>query len=138
MSPKKNLTSFHRPIILVILVEITSWKVNLRTSFFQQDGAPPHWKRIVCAYLNENLPEFGHSGYEDSFLMKWLSWSLDLSLCDFFLWEYMKGLCLPLFLLTLMNLSRKSLPHWIMLPEVCYTTVTDMCPVTGGARIKHL
>ena len=61
---------------------------------FQQDGAAPHWKKTVHAYLNENLLErwIGHSEDEDSFLIKWLPQSPDLFPCDFFLWGYVKGL----------------------------------------------
>ena len=40
---------------------------------FQQDGAPPHWKLSVRAYLNKNLPGrwIGRPGNDDSVLLKW-------------------------------------------------------------------
>ena len=81
---QKNLTTFCRPIILTILVEIESEDENF---IFQQGGAPPHWKRTAHVYLNENLSErwTGHGGDEDSFLMESSLQSLDLSPCDFFL-----------------------------------------------------
>ena len=141
---KKNLTSC-RPIVLAILVEITSWKVNMRTSFFNMMGSLPKWKRTIYTYLNENLPErwIGH-GEDDSFLMKWLPWSLNLFPCDFFLWGYVKGLVyVPhLFQLSLMNSSSKSLPHWIMLLETCYSVfgkslTTDLTYV-ASSRVRIL
>ena len=41
----KNLTSFCRQIILAVLIEITSWKVNMRTSFFNRMGLHPTERR---------------------------------------------------------------------------------------------
>ena len=39
---------------------------------YQQDGAPPHWKVIVWAYLNENLPKrwIEHACGEDNVMLK--------------------------------------------------------------------
>ena len=67
---------------------------------FQQDCAPPNWMRKVRAYFNENLPErwIEVGGDEDSFLMKLLPQSPDMSLCDFFLRGYVKiPVYVPLF-----------------------------------------
>ena len=53
---------------------------------FQQDGAPPHWKLAVRAYLNDNLPGrwIGRAGGEDNVMLKWPPRSPDLTPCDFF------------------------------------------------------
>ena len=80
-----------------------------------------------------------------SFLMKWLLQSLDLSLCDFFLWEYVKGLVYASLLLAsinelkqrvtsaLNNVTRDMLQHvW---QELNYRL--DVCHVTGCAHIEH-
>ena len=39
---------------------------------FQQDGAPPHWKLAVRAYLNDNLPGrwIGRAGGENNVILK--------------------------------------------------------------------
>ena len=39
---------------------------------YQQDGAPPHWKLTVRAYLNDNQPRrwIGHAGVEDNVMLK--------------------------------------------------------------------
>ena len=53
---------------------------------YQQDGAPPHWKLTVQAYLNDNLPR--------RLILK----SPDLNPVIFFLWRYVKSLVdVPLF-----------------------------------------
>ena len=98
------------------------------------------------SYCIENLPErwFGCGGDKDSFLMKWLLWSLELSLCYFFLLGYVKGLvCVSVFLLALMNLGRESLLYWIMLLEICYCAfgkclTTDLtCAVSQAVYILN-
>ena len=60
---------------------------------YQQDGAPPHWKLTVQAYLNDNLPRrwIGHTGGEDNVMLKWPPGLLNLTPCDFSLWEYVKS-----------------------------------------------
>ena len=66
---------------------------------YQQDGALPHWKLTVRAYLNENLPRIKHTGGENNVMLKWPPHSPDLIPCDFFLWGYVKSLVyVPLFL----------------------------------------
>ena len=112
---------------------------------FQQDGAPPDWKKTLCAYLNETLSKkwIGHGKDEDSFMMKWLLWSLDLSSVGFLFTEICvgSGLYCALFLLALMNSSRKSFLHLIMLPERFYSmfgknSTTDLtCAMTQAVNI---
>lgn len=56
-------------------------------TYFQQDGAPAHYARIVRDWLDDNLPNrwIGRRGpYE------WPARSPDLTPCDFFLWGYLK------------------------------------------------
>ena len=61
---------------------------------YQQDGAPPHWKLTVRAYLNDNLlwKRISRAGGEDNVMLKRCSRSSDLTRCDFFLWRYVKSL----------------------------------------------
>ena len=53
---------------------------------YQQDGAPPHWKLIVQAYLNDNLPRrcIGRASGEDNVMLKRPPRSPDLTHGDFF------------------------------------------------------
>ena len=59
---------------------------------FQQDGAPPHWHLAVCNFLNERLPNrwIGRAGQSDQVFFKWPPRSPDITVCDFFLWGYVK------------------------------------------------
>lgn len=56
--------------------------------WFQQDGAPPHYARIVRQYLDEVFPNhwIGRRGP-----IEWPPRSPDLTPLDFFLWGYLKS-----------------------------------------------
>jgi hypothetical protein len=58
-----------------------------RTAIFQQDGAPPHWGRIVRDYLDTTFPNrwLGRDGP-----LAWTHRSPDITPLDFFLWGYVK------------------------------------------------
>jgi len=60
---------------------------RLRTTIFQQDGAPPHWSLEVRAFLNQNFPArwIGRDGPSH-----WSARSPDLSPLDFYLWGFIK------------------------------------------------
>jgi len=47
---------------------------------FQDDGAPPHYSRLVIHHLNITFPEqwIGHGGH-----VQWPPWSPDLTPLDF-------------------------------------------------------
>ena len=138
---------FSRPVILPILVEITSNQLQnvlkqIKILYFNGRGQYILISTKIC-----QRRWIGRSGVEDCLLMKWSQWSPDLSPSDFFLWGYVKGTgsIVLLFLLVLLNSSRESFPHWIMLPETCYNVFgkslnyqLDVCCVTGGAHIEPL
>jgi hypothetical protein len=53
---------------------------------FQQDGAPAHYARTVCEFLNRTFTEWmGRRGS-----IEWPARSPDLTVPDFFLWGYLK------------------------------------------------
>lgn len=56
--------------------------------WFQQDGAPPHYSRIVRDYLNNIFPNrwIGRRG-----VIEWPARSPDLTPLDFYLWGYLKS-----------------------------------------------
>lgn len=56
-------------------------------TWFQQDGAPPHYKRSVRDYLDEVFPErwIGRRG-----AIEWPPRSPDLTPLDYFFWGYLK------------------------------------------------
>ena len=57
--------------------------------FFQQDGAPPHYSRLVRAFLNQEFPNrwIGRRGG-----IEWPPRSPDLTPMDFFFWGVMKNM----------------------------------------------
>ena len=68
---------------------------------------------VFKTHVKISLCNFNHLICFESFLVIWFGQVQ---------WRYIKGLVyVPLFLLALMNSSRKSFPHWIMLPESCYS-----------------
>jgi hypothetical protein len=56
---------------------------------FMLDGAPPHWARNVRQWLTEKFPNRWMGRGSPN--MPWPPRSPDLSMCDFFLWGYLKS-----------------------------------------------
>jgi len=76
---------------------LTNWSIPQLAAerhdyLFQQDGAPPHWHLAVRTFLNKHLPNrwIGHAGQNDQVFWEWPLRSPDLTVCDFFLWGYVK------------------------------------------------
>ena len=115
---------------------------------YQQNGAPPHWKLTVRAYLNNNLPRrwIGSTSGEGNVMLKWPPRSPELTPCDFFLWEYVKTLAnVPPLSANVNELKQRT--------TIALETVTqdmlhrvlegldyplDVCRVTGGEHIERL
>ena len=59
---------------------------------YQQDGAPPHWHKEVRLYLNAHLLGrwVGDVADTDNTFCTWPPRSPDLTVCDFFLWGFVK------------------------------------------------
>ena len=58
---------------------------------FQQDSAPPHWGLQVRGFLNQTFPDLG-IGRDGS--IPWSPRSPDITPLDFFLWGYVKDMCM--------------------------------------------
>lgn len=121
---------------------------DLEDLVFQQDGAPPHWHCEVRNFLNEKLPQkwIGRCTENDLALLKWPPRSPDLTVCDFFLWGYVKGkVYIPPMPQTLQELRERiciavdsiSLPMlagvWANLHHRLET-----CSIVNGRHIEHL
>lgn len=69
-----------------LLPELHSRGIDPNEIYFQQDGAPPHFRRDVRYWLDENFPNWiGRAGP-----IPWPARSPDLTPLDFFLWGYIK------------------------------------------------
>jgi len=113
---------------------------------YQQDGASPHWHKEVRAYLNEHLPGrwVGRATATDNTFCTWPPQSPDLTVCDFFLWGFIKDNVydppLPKTLpemrerinTTIENITQDML--WRVWQEWEYRL--DICHVTRGAHVE--
>jgi hypothetical protein len=68
--------------------EINRRGINQRTMWFQQDRATAHTARVSMTVLREMFPGNFISQHGD---LPWPAWSPDLSVCDYFLWGYLKA-----------------------------------------------
>lgn len=115
---------------------------------YQQDGAPPHWNLHVREFLNGRLPQrwIGRTGPNDSALSHWPQRSPDLTVCDFFLWGFVKDNVyippLPTTLVELKNRIRAAIESITqdMLAKVWdeFEYRLDICCVSKGGHIEHL
>jgi len=77
-----------------------------RQMYYQHDGAPPHFSRVVRQYLNHKFPtrRIGRGGAQN-----WPSRSPDLNPLDYHLWGYMKAMVYAHMLNTREELLRRIL-----------------------------
>ena len=59
---------------------------------FERGIFAPHWHKEVQEYLNEHLPGrwVGCAAATDNTFCTWPPWSPDLTVCDFFMWGFVK------------------------------------------------
>jgi len=115
---------------------------------FIQDGAPTHRRNGVRHYLNENLPQrwIGRSTVENMALTCWPPRSPDLTLCDFFLWGYIKDrIFVPPLPISLNELKQRITTAVARVDKDMLRSVwteldylIDICRVTKGSHIEHL
>ncbi|PNF30892.1 hypothetical protein B7P43_G06172 [Cryptotermes secundus] len=69
-----------------------NYQADSHDFIFQQDGAPPHWHLMVQVFIMKKCPSDGlvGRGPQDLALCAWPARSPDLTVCDFFLWGYVK------------------------------------------------
>lgn len=78
---EEMLNNFLRP-------ELERRQVNMRDVWFQQDGATAHTARASMEVVRQMFPGHVISRFGD---VHWPPRSPDLSICDFFLWGYLKS-----------------------------------------------
>ena len=115
---------------------------------FQQDGAPAHWHLNVRNFLNEKVPQrwIGRKGDNDLALCAWPPRSPDLTVCDFFLWGYVKDrVYVPPLPTSIHDLKQRiaaaiDLVDRDMLINVWeeFSYRIDVARASGGGHIEHL
>ncbi len=83
----ENVTgsTYKRMLLYFLFPKLQNYPENM---IFQQDSGSPHYYLELREYLDGKLPNqwIGRGGP-----ILWPSRSLDLTLCDYFLWGYIKG-----------------------------------------------
>jgi hypothetical protein len=109
---------------------------------FQQDGAPPHYRTTVRAWLNEKFPGkwIGRRG-----AIEWAPRSPDLTPLDFFLWGYLKQKIYSKPVKDLSELRQRITDHIQLIePETINSNFLNikkrllLIKETGGAHIEQL
>ncbi|PNF14636.1 hypothetical protein B7P43_G12012 [Cryptotermes secundus] len=126
----------------------TSLQADSHDFIFQQDGAPPHWHLMVRAFLTEKVPQrwIGRKGAKDLTLCAWPARSPDLTVCDFFLWGYVKDhVYVPPLPTNLDDLKHRittaiNSVHRDMLIRAWeeFSYRIDVARAAGGGHIEHL
>jgi len=124
-----------------VLLENVPLDTRLRM-WFQQDGAPAHFARVVRNYLNVLFPQrwIGRNGY-----VSWPARSPDLTPLDFYLWGYIKNVVYKDRPITAENLKRRIRDAIANIPQRVIRNVVEsfrrrleLCLEVNGGNIEHL
>lgn len=111
-------------------------------AWFQQDGAPPHFARVVRDYLNIHFPNrwIGRGGF-----VSWPPRSPDLTPLDFYLWGYVKDIVYTNRPTTPVDLKQRIRDAIANIPAVVLRSVIgnfqrrlELCLNENGGNIEHL
>lgn len=115
---------------------------NFADTWFQQDGAGPHYGKNVRLFLNVQFPQrwIGRGGK-----IEWPARSPDLSPLDYFLWGHLKSRIYQTQPNTLDDLRHRILDEiQIIEPNVIRNAVAEFyyrigyCQIQKGAQFEHL
>lgn len=87
LNGSKYIIMLHNQIVPALRASAARQQIHWEDLWFQQDGAPAHWSRLVRDYLDLVFPNrwIGRNGP-----WLWPPRSPDLTSLDFFLWGYLK------------------------------------------------
>jgi hypothetical protein len=110
--------------------------------------ASPHYHNNIRGHLNDQLPQrwIGRAAAGDQELMRCPSRSPDLTLCDFFLWSFIKGhVFVPPLPATLVDLYTRTTAAITVIDHDMLQRVWQeldyqlhVCRVMGGTQTEHL
>lgn len=119
--------------------------INLETMqrmWLQQDGAPPHYSRIVREFLDRRFPErwIGRGSN-----VNWPARSPDLTSPDFYLWGYLKGVVYKEIPTTRENMIQRIREACAEIPQAILTSTIvnfskrlNLCIQENGGTFEHL
>ena len=122
-----NLANY-RPVVKKFVAALKRKGVDLRSEWFQQDGATPHTATATLEMLREN---FGQRVISLKTDFNWAPHSPDLNPLDFFLWGHLKNRMYANSPETLADLKAE-------IKRVMANVTPDMCQRTLGNFIKRL
>jgi transposase len=114
----------------------------LRNTWFQQDGAPPHFGLAVRNYLNNTFPNrwIGRRGP-----IEWPARSPDLTPLDYFLWGHLKNKVFVTIPADLNELRGRIIEECASINQEMLQNVIDKfyynlahCQTVGGGHFQHL
>ncbi|KAJ4429906.1 hypothetical protein ANN_22110 [Periplaneta americana] len=120
---------------------------DIEDLIFQQDWATAHYHLDVRNELNTQLPRrwIGRAGREDLECLHWPPSSLDLTLCDFFLWGFIKQVYQPPLPPTIEDLRVRTTEVIALVDGPMLQRVWQkidyrlhVCRVIQGAHIEHM
>jgi len=80
--------SYLKMLRTYFLPQLISRGYNLKSTWFQQDGAPPHRSKLILSFLKET---FDRRLVSYGCPIAWPPKSQDLTPLDYFLWDYLKN-----------------------------------------------
>lgn len=122
------------------IIEITG--ANFEHTWFQQDGAAPHYGRNVRQYLNVVFADrwIGRRGF-----IEWPARSPDLNPLDYFLWGYLKDRVFKTKPQNLEELRQRIIDECALIPAEYFQNVINSfynrlgyCQETEGKQFEHL
>lgn len=115
---------------------------DIDQTWFQQDGASPHFGVDVCAYLNTQFPRRQIGRREE---IVWPGRSPDLTALDYFLWGYLKDRVYKTKPRSIEDLCQKIRDEIALIyPDMIQNALSDFynrvgyCQTVNGERFEHL
>lgn len=138
----KYLLLLHNEIVPSMRASATRQNIPWADVFFQQDGAPAHFSRMVRDYLDLVFPNrwIGRHG-----TIFWPPRSPDLTPLDFFLWGYLKDKVFRTIPETLTEMEDRILANCLIPDENMFANVREsfekrilLCIHEEGKQFEHL
>lgn len=138
----KYILMLHHQIVPAMQTSAARQNIAWNDVYFQQDGAPAHFSRLVREYLNIVFPNrwIGRMGP-----IPWPARSPDLTPLDFFLWGFLKDKVFRTNCGTIQEMENRILANCLIPDEEMFTRVRQsfekrllLCIHEQGVQFEHL